>query len=220
MWKTVLRLEWRILKRDRAALAVLVLFAVFLVVAAYAGGRQAATVERGLDRAQAAETARFTELETKLSALDGSDKPLTSADPRSAIWMGQKGAASLAVLPPAPLAPLAVGQRDLHPQAIRVNTDVHLTSERETETAMSAPTRLRTGAFDPAFLFVVLFPLVIIALSYELLSGERERGTLAMLLSQPVSQRALVLGKAGARAIALCGVTLLFAVLGLSLIHI
>ncbi len=215
VWKTVLRLEWRILKRDRAALAVLALFAVFLVVAAYAGGRQAATVERGLDRAQADESARLGELQAKLTTLHGTDKPLMSADPRSAIWMGQKGAASLAVLPPAPLAPLAVGQRDLHPQAIRVNTDVHLTSERETETAMSAPTRLRTGAFDPAFLFVVLFPLVIIALSYELLSGERERGTLAMLLSQPVSQRALVLGKAGARAIALCGVTLLFAVLGL-----
>jgi len=62
---------------------------------------------------------------------------------------------------------------------------------------------------------VVLFPLVIIALSYELLSGERERGTLAMLLSQPVSQGALVLGKAGARALALCGVTLIFALAGL-----
>jgi ABC-2 type transport system permease protein len=48
-----------------------------------------------------------------------------------------------------------------------------------------------------------------------LLSGERERGTLAMLLSQPVSQRALVFGKAGARVLALCGVTLVFALLGL-----
>ena len=57
--------------------------------------------------------------------------------------------------------------------------------------------------------------MVIIALSYELLSGERERGTLAMLLSQPVTQRSLVLGKAGARALALGVVTLAFAFIGL-----
>lgn len=220
MWRTVLRLEWRILKRDRAALAVLVLFAVFLVVAAFAGGRHAATTTAGLERAQAGETQRLTKLRGDLERLlpgkAASEKAaLAAEDPRDPVWMGREGAASLAVLPPSPLAPIAVGQRDLHPQAIRVNTDVDLTSERETETAMSGPTRLATGAFDPAFLFVVLFPLVIIALSYELLSGERERGTLAMLLSQPVTQRGLVLGKAGARAIALCGVTLVFAVLGL-----
>ena len=34
---------------------------------------------------------------------------------------------------------------------------------------MNAPTRLLTGAFDLALLFVVLFP-VVIGLSYELLS--------------------------------------------------
>ena len=65
-------------------------------------------------------------------------------------------------------------------------------------------------------LIVVLFPLVVIALSYELLSGERERGTLAMLLSHPVSQIQLVVGKALARAGVLCMVTLIFAAIGLA----
>ncbi len=215
MWKTVLRLEWRILARDRAAWAVLLLFAGFLILAALAGGRRAAALEDALDRSMAQEAERLT---ARSNGLAGpGDAPLAARDARDPVWMGQDGAARIAVLPPAPLAPIAVGQRELHPQAVKVNTGVHITAERETETPMSGPSRLMTGAFDPAFLFVVLFPLVVIALSYELLSGERERGTLAMLLSQPLAQRALVLGKAAARALMLCSVTLGFALLGLVL---
>ena len=221
IWRTVMQLEWRILKRDRAALVILALFCAFLIASAVAGGRHAGTLAVGLERTGAEEDARFAELKAQLDSLSNADTPpnadtpLTAKDPRDPAWMGQEGAARLAILPPSPLAAIAVGQRDLHAQAVRVTSGVHLTEERETETPMSGPTRLMTGAFDPTFLFVVLFPLVIIALSYELLSGERERGTLAMLLSQPVTQQALVFGKAGARVVALCAVTLFFAFVGL-----
>ena len=215
MWKIVFKLEGRILKKDKAAMAVLGIFALFLVLAAMAGGRHAASLQSGLERAEAEESARLDERHKAIGELNKANKDLTAKDPRDAAWMGEEGATRLLVLPPSPLAPIAVGQRDLHPQAVYVSTGVHLTAQRETETPMSGPTRLMTGAFDPTFLFVVLFPLVVIALSYELLSGERERGTLTMLLSQPVSQTQLVMGKAMARAAALCVVTLIFAIVGL-----
>jgi ABC-2 type transport system permease protein len=214
-WRTVYRLEWRILRRDRAALLVLGVFAAFLLVAALAGGRAASTLEAGIRAERQTETDAAEAHTVALESLAGSDKAFSARDPRDPVWMGQDGAAHTAVLPPAPLAPIALGQRDLQPQAVRVTTGVRLTAQRESRTAMSGPTRQMTGPFDPAFLFVMLFPLVVIALSYELLSGERERGTLAMLLSQPVTQASLVLGKAGARATALCIVTVAFAVLGL-----
>lgn len=213
MWRTVMKLEWRLMRRDRAALAVLALFAGCLALAAVAGGRHADRHAAGVERATAEVAARLAAHRAEIERRGAS--PLTAADPRDPVWMGQDGAARVAALPPAPLASVAVGQRDLHPQAVRISTDVNLTAERETETPMAGPGQLMTGAFDPAFLFVVLFPLVIIALSYELLSGDRERGTLAMLLSQPISQRGLVLGKAGARAIGLCAVTVLAALGGL-----
>ncbi len=214
-WKTVYTLEWKILKHDRAALGVLLLFAVFLSAAAWVGGNHANQLSGSLERSQQDEKKRFDSLGTELEALTNSNKQRSAQDPRNTVWMGQEGAARLAVLPPMPLALIAVGQRDLHPQAVQVTSAVNLIRERETETPMAGPTRLQTGAFDPGFLFVVLFPLVIIALSYELLSAERERGTLAMLLSQPVSQGSLVLGKALARLSALCGLTLFFAGIGL-----
>lgn len=214
-WRVVLQLEWRILRRDRAALSVLGIFASFLIIAAIAGGQHAKSVTDGLDKSQKAQDTRLEALKNQLNRLDGSSRPLGSKDPRNTVWMGKEGAALMAVLPPSPLASIAVGQRDLHPQAVRVTSAINLIRERKTETPMAGPTRLRTGAFDPAFIFVVLFPLVIIALSYELLSGERERGTLAMLLSQPVSQSSLVLGKASARLGLLTATTAFFALLGL-----
>ena len=215
IWRRVMALEWRIMKRDPSLIWVLSLFASFLVLSSLAGGDHADSLEEGLSRSQTEINNRFQALESQMGNLKA-DSPLQSKDPRDPVWMGQEGGAQLAILPPGPLAPIAIGERDLHPQAIRITTDLNLTAEGETETPMVAPSRLRTGALDPTFLFVVLFPLVVIALSYELLSGERERGTLAMLLSQPVSQSELVVGKALARAGALSMVTLLFAGIGLA----
>ena len=210
-----MRLEWRILRRERAVLVILGFFALCLIVAALSSGRHAAQLERGMDRSQQAEEKRYAEAAEKLDGYDRANKPLQSKDPRNAHYMGSEGAARIAILPPAPLVAMAVGKRDVSPQAVRVTSGVELAADRETETPMIGPTRLATGPFDPAFLFVFLFPLVVIALSYDLLTGERERGTLAMLLSQPVSQRQLVLGKAGARMVLLVLVTLAFTVLGL-----
>ena len=217
MWRTVLRLEWRIVRRDRAALGVLGLFGLFLILAALAGAKHADTLAEGLERTERAQAERLEAQGAEIASRQSQEAAKTAKDPRDPVWMGREGAAQVAVLPPSPLAPIALGQRELYPQAVRVSTEMKLAAERETETAMSGPTRLMTGAFDPAFLFVVLFPLVIIALSYELLSGERERGTLAMLLSQPLSQHALIMGKAAARALLLCALTFAFALIGLVL---
>ena len=149
-----------------------------------------------------------------------------------AVWTGWRGAdaheqglaaavanaeepAALAVLPPVPLAAVTTGQRDLHPQAIQVSAGSSISTLEFTGSAMSGPTRQATGAFDLAFVFVVLLPFVIIALTYDVLSGERERGTLAMVLSQPVSLNAFVGGKALVRAVVVILATVLFGALAL-----
>ena len=57
------------------------------------------------------------------------------------------------------------------------------------------PHRLLIGRLDAAFAVVFLVPLIIIALNYALLAGERERGTLVLLLSQPLTLPRLLAGK-------------------------
>ena len=54
-WRTVLGLEWRILKRDRSALAVLGIFALFLLLGAGAGGRTADSLAEGIERPEEAQ---------------------------------------------------------------------------------------------------------------------------------------------------------------------
>ena len=182
MWRTVFRLEWTLMARDRAMLTVLVLY-----VCGCRGGPCRWPEYPGFYRWL---RAFVRESDNRLTAVMGELRDLIANEARpgtrperSTGW--DDGAAPPVKLPSRPLVSVAVGQRTLLPQAMVVDTSAHLSEARETETPMNAPTRLLTGAFDLAFLFVVLFPLVVIGLSYELLSGERARGTLPCLCHSP-----------------------------------
>lgn len=54
-------------------------------------------------------------------------------------------------------------------------------------TELSNPVQLLFGAFDLAFVLVYLLPLIVIGFTYDLLSGEREAGTLRLLAAQSIS---------------------------------
>jgi ABC-type transport system involved in multi-copper enzyme maturation permease subunit len=63
---------------------------------------------------------------------------------------------------------------------------------------------LRFGELSPALVLQLLVPLAIFFLGFAALTGERESGTLAMLLAQGVTWRALIVGKTlGVAAMAL-----------------
>lgn len=103
----------------------------------------------------------------------------------------------LALLPPAPLAALASGQSDVYPASIKVtarNLDA-LVSGDQTE----HPLAVASGHFDVAFVVLFLYPLLIFAISFDLTATERDRGTLRMVLAQPVRLVDVVAGKMMAR---------------------
>jgi ABC-2 type transport system permease protein len=83
------------------------------------------------------------------------------------------------------------------------------------DSEMENPWNLLSGHVDVAFVVVYLLPLLIFALSYNLLSVEREQGTLRMLLSQPLNLTTLLLGKVTVRAGALLIFVVLVPLLGL-----
>lgn len=100
----------------------------------------------------------------------------------------------VAVLPPSSLGGLSLGQADLHP----FSAEIRLFTSRSTlftNTNLENPAVLATGRFDLAFVLMSLLPLFLLAFTYNLLSAEREGGTLAMVLSQPVALRSLLAGK-------------------------
>jgi ABC-2 type transport system permease protein len=120
-----------------------------------------------------------------------------------------------AALPPAPLAVLSVGETDLNPIAYEVSTNVPLESFSVTEQT-AYPLKMLIGHFDYEFVVVYLLPLFIIAVPFNLISEERENGTLNLVLSQPISLRTLLLAKLGLRIFALFGVVLLTSGVGLA----
>jgi ABC-2 type transport system permease protein len=107
----------------------------------------------------------------------------------------------LAVVPPAPLAALAVGQSDVYPSYLKItarNLDALVTGDQ-----VEHPLAVASGHFDLAFAVLFLYPLLIFAVSFDLTATERDRGTLRMVLAQPARLRDVVAGKMIARALLL-----------------
>lgn len=85
-----------------------------------------------------------------------------------------------AFLPPGPLALLSTGQEDLHPRHAKISL-----WQREDKLfdhyEIDSPMLLREGTLDFTFLVVVLMPIAIIALTYNVLSADRESGRMALI---------------------------------------
>ncbi len=207
----VFRHEWKSLFEDRSALCVILLF---LALAGYG----ICNGKLWTERIDAANSATVAEKEEKLRAFqqelaqtktDDSKKEITEKnDPFLA---GQAG--YTATMPPTELAALAVGQSDLLPTTYFAS----IMSRQRTigdKYGFENPVSLLTGRFDLAFVIIYLFPLLILALTYNLVSGEKESGTLQLLLSQPISLGQIVLGKVLQRASLLIGLVILVSILG------
>ena len=88
-----------------------------------------------------------------------------------------------AALAPATLGDFAVGPSDLHPATAKItpwNTPGNLFSHYQFQN----PTVLALGRFDLTFVVVVIMPLLMIAVSFDVLGGERSRGTLRIAAAQ------------------------------------
>jgi ABC-2 type transport system permease protein len=183
------RLEWKNLRRDRSFWLMLGLFGGLVLFAAIFSGRFLEGEARRRVEADLAEAARFDELRAQL--------------PADTLRVGQELLPRVAHLPPAPLAPVSLGQRELLPQTVKLTT-----RPRTYEGAGSDALSAATGPFDLAFVLVFLLPLLVIGASFDLLSREREQGTLSLVLSQPVALATFLSGKAATRMGLLFSVTL------------
>lgn len=193
--------EWRLFQADRLTMLIT---SILLAAALYGLNNGRAAVERqqrAIAQAQAEEQARLAEQRDNLTAMQEGRYTAATAyrNPANPLWVGNRHAASYAVLPPAPLALTAIGQSDLNPSYVLVSADSRDTFAFNEE--IENPGNLLIGHFDLAFFVVFLYPLLIIALTYNVLSGERERGTLAMLMSNPVRLGTVLLGKLVFRAL-------------------
>ena len=177
------RHEWRVLTASAVVQWVIVIFGIALLTASGLGAARAARDQRTF-QAFAART---------------SQQLAQAASARADVVANDKG--WLALVPPAPLGALAVGQSDVYPGYLKVtarNLDAVVTGDQ-----IEHPLAVASGHFDAAFVVLFLYPLLIFAVSFDLTASERDRGTLRMVLAQPVRLAAVVAGKMIARALML-----------------
>jgi ABC-2 type transport system permease protein len=212
MFLRIMRHEWRVLAADSVIWILTSIFAVAIGYGLWNGTRWVGFQRRAIAEAEEEERKRYAAVEADIRRINETRAPVSAfADPRNPDTAGRRLAGRYAILPPAPLAALSIGQSDLLPYYFRMTTDA-----KENVLALAElenPSRLLAGRFDLAFVVIYLYPLLILALCYGLLSAEREQGTLALALSQPVRLRTLVLAKVGTRAALFLAIVVGFAAL-------
>jgi ABC-2 type transport system permease protein len=206
--RDLLAFEWRVLRRDRT---VWLVATVFLALGAYAsatGARVAAERHQAIAELVEEQRLRLDSLAILVPRLEaGAVRVPAFQDPRVPAIAGRGTASQYAILPPGPLAPLAIGQSDVQPFWALVTTRTKQTFFVNDE--IENPGRLLTGRLDVAFVMLIVFPLLVLALTFDVVSGERERGTLALVLAQPVEARSVLGAKLGLRALVVAGMAVL-----------
>ncbi len=162
-------------------------------------GARATEAHRGqVATAVAEEAERYILLRAAMEEVHaGNASPSAFQDPTRPYVAGRGRGQRYAVLPPTSFQASAVGQSDLFPPVVPVLLDG--ADPRSTREEIENPVHLLSGPLDLAFVVTFLLPLLALALSFDLLSREREQGTLGLLLSQPISARRLTLAKLAAR---------------------
>ncbi|MGI8467437.1 MAG: ABC transporter permease [Pyrinomonadaceae bacterium] len=98
---------------------------------------------------------------------------------------------------PSDWAAFSLGQRDVNSYSVKVRL---LTLEGQLyDTELNNPMTLLFGNLDVAFVIIFLFPLLIIAFNYNVLSAEQESGTWNLIRSQPFSTVKVLLLKLSVR---------------------
>jgi ABC-2 type transport system permease protein len=205
--------EWRILVADRTLWVITPLFALLIGYGVYNGSSWARFQQTTLEAVKQEELDRFAKAKAECASIEQGGQPASAfTNPRLPSVAAGRTGPRYALAPPAPLSALSVGQSDLYPYYFKVTSQSKQTFTANDE--IENPTNLLAGRFDLAFVIIYLYPLLILALSYNLISAEREQGTLAMMMSQPVSLRTFVAGKIGLRALVVLALAAGFSLAG------
>ena len=171
--------EWQTRLARPAALASLVLFVLVLSYAAFKADAHRDAQLRVIANHQAEVELAMTRWQADLESLEQA-----GADSGVPPWAGSPMDAVFAsALPPGALADFAIGQRDLLPYFGSLslwNPDIRLFAKHE----FAEPVALALGGFDLSKAVLLVSPLLLIILAFDVLSAERDAQRLSLTLVQ------------------------------------
>jgi ABC-2 type transport system permease protein len=178
-WFTV---EWKLSIGRPASWVLFALFAALLIYAASNGKSRLDNRLDAIGRHQAEVSQTMSTWQTSLEQKEaGGDQ--TGVTPRTGAAMDVRFSS---YLPQAPLADFAIGQSDILPYLSTISLatpDIRIFSRYEFED----PVSLMLGGFDLSTAIIVLLPLLLIVVCFDLISADRDANRLGLTLSQGVS---------------------------------
>ena len=186
IWREMFFHEWRTRLARLPSLVSLAAFASLLIFAAVSGRLERDARALAIDGHESQTAAGMARWLADLQALETRGEQ-SGVAPWSASPMDLEFASAL---PPAPLADFSIGQADLLPSLGKLSLwdpDVRLFSRYEFED----PVSLALGALDLSKAVVLVLPLLLIVLSFDILSADRDAGRLGLTLAQGTDIRRL-----------------------------
>jgi ABC-2 type transport system permease protein len=203
-WNHIISHEWQ---TRLSQPAVLLSHALFLMCLVYAVANGRAAVERRLDAIALHEVEASEARQRWLSDLRTLEERGQAAEVPA--WSGSAMDVTFpSYLPVSPLADFARGQSDLLPCLGTISLwdpDVRLFSRYE----FADPVSLGMGGFDLSRAIVLVLPLVLIAVCFDVLSADRDANRLSLLLAQGARIREMFWRRLVLRAGEILALTLL-----------
>jgi ABC-2 type transport system permease protein len=208
----IARHEWKTRLSRPAALMSLALFAMILLYGAFSG-----RVEREIR--VAAIHSHEAEVAVTMARWMADLRALEEKGERSGVppWAASAMDVTFSsALRPAPLGDFAIGQSDLLPYTGAISLwdpDIRLFSRYE----LDDPVSLALGTFDLSKAIILILPIVLIVLSFDVLSSDRDTNRLALALAQGATLRTLLWSRLLIRGGVAMGVTWLVEVIAMCL---
>ncbi len=124
----------------------------------------------------------------------------------------------LAIMQPGNLSFVATGQSDMYTHF--KSPTVYGNNFALDYSEMVNPIQLLFGSFDLAFAIIYILPLLIIAFTFNILSKEKELGTLRLLSAQPISTIKWLFQKTAIRFLVFTAITLLILIITITIFSI
>lgn len=200
MFLKIIKNEWQNLFAERGFLILAIAFAVLIFYGIYNSAAWIAERSAQSSALIAAQEKDLSEKREKTARGEkGSKDPANfKPDPADPYTIGMS--LEYASLPFNPAAILSLGQADV----LTLDSGVSVATLQRTKaekTGFENPLSFLAGQFDLSFIIVYLLPLFVLALSFNVLSSEREQGILQLILSQPLQLKNLLTAKISAQFI-------------------
>lgn len=163
-----------------AGLAALLLIAVAMFYAGWSGQQWRDSQSKSLDVFQTGGLAELAEWRAELETIErGEEAPSPyAANPMNISFP--------AILNPSPLGDFAIGHASLHPASAEISAWRN-SSNVFGRYQFDNPLPLAVGSFDLKLVITMLMPILMIAVSFDVLARDREQHSLGMILAAPVS---------------------------------